>query len=388
MMSVQSSLSMGAIYQFGSEEQKSKYLPRMAKGELVGCFGLTEPNHGSDPSGMETWAEDVGDGEILLNGSKTWISSSPYADLAVVWARCKWDNKVRGYIVEKGTKGFSCPAIKNKTMLRASVTGSIFLEDVRVKRDESLLPHAKPGLGAPFECLNNARYGITWGAIGALEACIAEARQYALDRKQFKKPLAAFQLVQKKLADASTEASLGLLASLQVGRAKEAGEWSPEMVSLVKRNNCFKALTHSRILVSRTVLDMHNDGDSNILQLEILGGNAASDEYHLPRHAHNLHVVHTCKARITMGRVYANMSDLQTKAHTTFMVSVRTEELTVSCFNKIICSPWQSAYRRTSLLLNITNFPSFCNMFYMFIVHERLCNDHNSLAYNNALTMY
>ena len=210
MMSVQSSLSMGSIYQFGTEAQKEKYLPRMAKGELVGCFGLTEPNHGSDPSGMETWAEDVGDGEILLNGSKTWISSSPYADLAVVWARCKWDSKVRGFIVEKGTKGFSCPPIKHKTMLRASVTGSIFLEDVRVKRDESLMPHSKPGLGAPFECLNNARFGIAWGAIGALEACIAEARQYSLDRKQFKKPLAGFQLVQKKLADASTEASLGL----------------------------------------------------------------------------------------------------------------------------------------------------------------------------------
>lgn len=275
MMSVQSSLSMGSIYQFGTEAQKEKYLPRMAKGELVGCFGLTEPNHGSDPSGMETWAEDVGDGEILLNGSKTWISSSPYADLAVVWARCKWDNKVRGFIVEKGTKGFSCPPIKHKTMLRASVTGSIFLEDVRVKRDESLMPHSKPGLGAPFECLNNARFGIAWGAIGALEACIAEARQYSLDRKQFKKPLAGFQLVQKKLADASTEASLGLLAALQLGRAKDAGSWSPEMVSLCKRNNCYKALSNSRIL------------------MEILGGNAASDEYHIPRHAHNLHVVHT-----------------------------------------------------------------------------------------------
>lgn len=195
--------------------------------------------------------------------------------MAVIWARCKWDNKVRGFLVEKGTKGFACPPIKHKTMLRASVTGSIFLEDVRVKMDDSLLPHAKPGLGSPFECLNSARYGISWGVVGALEACIAEARQYSLDRKQFKKPLAAFQLVQKKIADASTEASLGLLASLQLGRAKDAGTWSPEMVSLVKRNNCYKALTQSRIL------------------LEIFGGNAASDEYHCPRHAANLHICST-----------------------------------------------------------------------------------------------
>lgn len=250
MMSVQSSLCMGAINQFGTSSQKEKFLPRMAKGELLGCFGLTEPNHGSDPSGMETVAEDTGDNEITLNGSKTWISTSPYAQVAVVWARCKWDNKVRGFLVEEGTKGFSCPPIKNKLMLRASVTGSIFLEDVKVKRDESLMPFSKPGLGAPFECLNSARYGITWGAIGALEACIAETRQYSLDRKQFNKPLAGFQLVQKKIADAATEASLGLLASIQLGRAKDSKQWSPEMVSLVKRNNCGKALQHARTLVS------------------------------------------------------------------------------------------------------------------------------------------
>jgi len=250
MMSVQSSLCMGAINQFGTEAQKEKFLPGMAKGEILGCFGLTEPNHGSDPSGMETVAEDTGDNEITLNGSKTWISTSPYADVAVVWARCKWDNKVRGFLVEKGTKGFSCPPIKNKLMLRASVTGSIFLEDVKVKRDDSLMPRSKPGLGAPFECLNSARFGITWGAIGALESCIAETRQYSLDRKQFNKPLAGFQLVQKKIADAATEASLGLLASIQLGRAKDAKQWTPEMVSLVKRNNCGKALQHSRILVS------------------------------------------------------------------------------------------------------------------------------------------
>lgn len=197
------------------------------------------------------------------------------SDVAVIWARCKWDNKVRGFLVEKGTKGFSCPPIKNKTMLRASVTGSIFLEDVRLKMDDSLLPRAKPGLGSPFECLNSARFGISWGIVGALEACIAEARQYALDRKQFKKPLAAFQLVQKKIADASTEASLSLLAALQLGRAKDAGTWSPEMVSLVKRNNCYKTLMHSRIL------------------LEIFGGNAASDEYRCARHSQNAAVVFT-----------------------------------------------------------------------------------------------
>lgn len=275
IMSVQSSLSMGAINQFGTDAQKERWLPGMAKGEIVGCFGLTEPDHGSDPSHMETVAEDTGDGEIILNGSKTWISSSPYADVAVVWARAKWDNKVRGFLVAKGTKGFSCPPIKNKLMLRASATGSIFLDNVRVKRDESLLPRARPGLGAPFECLNSARYGITWGAIGGLEACIAEARQYALDRKQFNKPLAAFQLIQQKLVAASTEASLGLMASLQLGRAKDAGTWTPEMVSIVKRNNCGKALEHARSL------------------LDILGGNAASDEYHLGRHAANLHVVNT-----------------------------------------------------------------------------------------------
>lgn len=275
IMSVQSSLVMGPINQFGTDAQKEKYLPGLARGELVGCFGLTEPNHGSDPSGMETTAVDQGDGTVVLNGSKTWISNSPYADVFVIWAKCKWDGKVRGFVLEKGTNGLSAPAIKNKSMLRASVTGSIFLEDVTVKMDDALLPHARPGLGAPFECLNSARYGIGWGAMGALEACIAEARQYALDRKQFHKPLASFQLVQKKLVDAMTESTLGLHASLALGRAKDAGTWSPEMVSLVKRNNCGKALAHARTL------------------LEIFGGNAASDEYATARHAANLHVVNT-----------------------------------------------------------------------------------------------
>ncbi|CAO1637302.1 unnamed protein product [Sympodiomycopsis kandeliae] len=276
IMSVQSSLAMGAINQFGTDAQKERWLPGMAKGELVGCFGLTEPNHGSDPAGMETVAEDVGDGEIALNGSKTWISSSPYADVAVVWARCKWDNKVRGFIVAKGTKGFTCPPIKNKIQLRASVTGSIFLDDVRVKRDESLLSRGKPGLGGPFECLNSARYGISWGALGALEACIDDATQYALDRTQFKKPLAAFQLVQKKLTDATTEAALGFGSCLLVGRAKdEKNEWNPQMVSLVKRNSTVKALQQARLLQ------------------EIFGGNAAEDTCNVSRHVHNLEVVQT-----------------------------------------------------------------------------------------------
>ncbi|PWN29017.1 acyl-CoA dehydrogenase domain-containing protein [Jaminaea rosea] len=276
MMSVQSSLAMGAINQFGSEAQKEKYLPRMAKGELVGCFGLTEPNHGSDPAGMETVAEDKGDGTFVLNGSKTWISSSPYADVCVIWARCKWDDKVRGFLVDKGTKGLSCPPIKNKIQLRASVTGSIFLEDVVVKRDESLLPLARPGLGSPFECLNSARYGIAWGALGALESCITESTQYALDRKQFKKPLAAFQLVQKKIVDAHTEAALGFAGCMLLGRAKDnKGEWCPQQVSMLKRNSTRKALEHARILQ------------------EILGGNCSADEYGLNRHVANLGVVNT-----------------------------------------------------------------------------------------------
>ncbi|CAO1631678.1 unnamed protein product [Parajaminaea phylloscopi] len=276
IMSVQSSLAMGAIYQFGTDAQKEKYLPRMAKGELVGCFGLTEPNHGSDPAGMETTAVDSGDGHFILNGSKTWISSSPYADVCVIWARCKWDDKVRGFLVDKGTKGLSCPPIKNKIQLRASVTGSIFLEDVKVKQEESLLSRAKPGLGGPFECLNSARYGISWGALGALEACVDEATQYALDRKQFKKPLAGFQLVQKKLVDAHTEAALGFAGCMLLGRAKdEKGGWSPQQVSMMKRNSTTKALAHARILQ------------------EIFGGNCSADEYAINRHVANLGVVNT-----------------------------------------------------------------------------------------------
>ncbi|KAL4253670.1 acyl-CoA dehydrogenase family protein [Abortiporus biennis] len=270
--SVQSSLVMHPINEFGSEAQKEKYLPRLAKGEIIGCFGLTEPNHGSDPAGMETVAEEV-DGGFVLNGAKTWISNAPVADLFVVWARCKWDNKVRGFLLEKGMKGLSAPAIKHKLALRCSLTGSIFMDSVNVGHD-ALLPKTK-GLGAPFSCLNSARYGISWGAIGALEDCLARARTYALERHQFDKPLAAFQLVQKKLTDAHTEIALGLQASLQVGRLKDAGKYSLEMISMVKRNNAGKALEHSRRL------------------LDILGGNACSDEYHIGRHVANLQVVNT-----------------------------------------------------------------------------------------------
>ncbi|KAL1710141.1 acyl-CoA dehydrogenase/oxidase [Schizophyllum commune] len=270
--SVQSSLVMHPIYEFGTEAQKEKYLPRLAKGELVGAFGLTEPNHGSDPGSMETTAEEV-DGGFILNGSKTWISNAPVADVFIIWANCKWDNKIRGFIVDKGLKGLSAPPIKNKIALRASLTGSIFMDSVRVGQD-ALLPKTK-GLGSPFSCLNSARYGISWGVMGALEDCLIRAREYALERTQFKRPLASFQLVQKKLADAHTEIALGQLASLQVGRLKDAGQAAPEMISMVKRNNCGKALAHSRIL------------------LDILGGNGCTDEYHIGRHVNNLQVANT-----------------------------------------------------------------------------------------------
>ncbi|KAG1794398.1 acyl-CoA dehydrogenase/oxidase [Suillus plorans] len=270
--SVQSSLVMHPINEFGTEAQKERYIPRLAKGEIVGCFGLTEPNHGSDPAGMETTAEET-DGGFVLNGSKTWISNAPVADIFVIWARCKWDGKVRGFLLEKGLKGLEAPAIKNKVALRASLTGSIFMDSVRVGHD-ALLPHGQ-GLSAPFSCLNSARYGISWGVMGALEDCIQKTLAYALERKQFKRPLASFQLVQKKLVDAQTEVALGLQASLQVGRLKDASKLAPEMISMVKRNNCGKALQHSRVI------------------LDILGGNAASDEYHVGRHVANLQVVNT-----------------------------------------------------------------------------------------------
>ncbi|KAJ3212312.1 hypothetical protein HDU82_002682 [Entophlyctis luteolus] len=270
-MSVQSSLVMYPIYAYGSEEQRQKYLPDLATGKLVGCFGLTEPNHGSDPGSMETTAKKTADG-YLLNGSKMWITNSPIADVFVVWG--KLDGVIRGFILEKGMKGLSAPKIDGKFSLRASVTGSIFMDDVHVPA-ANILPNVS-GLKGPFGCLNNARYGISWGALGAAEACLAQARTYALERKQFGGPLARFQLIQKKFADALTEITLGLHASLQVGRLKDAdGKLAPEMVSLVKRNNVGKALA-----IAREMRD-------------VLGGNGIQDEYHIIRHVMNLEAVNT-----------------------------------------------------------------------------------------------
>ncbi|KAJ7496924.1 acyl-CoA dehydrogenase domain-containing protein [Mycena latifolia] len=270
--SVQSSLVMHPIHEFGSQAQKDKFLPRLAKGEIIGAFGLTEPNHGSDPAGMETTAEET-DGGFIINGSKTWISNAPVADVFVIWARCKWDSKIRGFLLEKGMKGLSAPPIKNKIALRVSLTGSVFMDSVQVSHD-SLLPTSM-GLASPFSCLNSARFGISWGVMGALEDCIDRALAYALERHQFKRPLASFQLVQKKLVDAQTEAALGLLACLQVGRLKDAGALSPNMISMIKKNNCGKALQHARAV------------------LDIFGGNACADEYHVGRHAANLQVTNT-----------------------------------------------------------------------------------------------
>ncbi|KAI0002199.1 acyl-CoA dehydrogenase domain-containing protein [Russula compacta] len=270
--SVQSSLVMHPINTFGTDAQKQKYLPALAKGELIGCFGLTEPNHGSDPAGMDTTVEEIVGG-FVLRGSKTWITNAPVADIFIIWARCKWDGKVRGFILEKGMQGLSAPKINNKLALRVSITGSIFMDNVKVPQD-ALMPGAV-GLGAALACLDSARYGISWGVMGALEACLTQAREYALERHQFERPLASFQLVQKKLADAHTEIALGLQASLRVGRLKDAGRAAPEMVSIVKRNNCGKALHHARVL------------------LDILGGNATADEYHIGRHVGNLQVTNT-----------------------------------------------------------------------------------------------
>ena len=270
-MSVQSSLVMYPIYAYGTEAQRQKYLPGLAKGDLIGAFGLTEPNAGSDPASMETRAVKKGD-KYILNGSKTWISNSPIADVFVVWAKTE-DGEIRGFILEKGMAGLTAPPIHGKFSLRASITGMIMMEDVAVPT-ENLLPNVK-GLKGPFGCLNNARYGISWGSMGAAEFCVAQAREYALNRKQFGVPLASFQLVQKKLADAVSEISLGLLASLQVGRLKDQGKIAPEMVSIVKRNNCGKALA-----IARECRD-------------ILGGNGIADEYHIIRHAANLEAVNT-----------------------------------------------------------------------------------------------
>ena len=269
-MSVQSSLVMHPIYSYGSEEQREKFLPKLATGEWVGCFGLTEPDHGSDPGSMITRAEKT-DGGYLLNGAKMWITNSPIADLAVVWA--KLDGKIRGFIVERGMKGFETPKIEGKFSLRASITGSISLNDVEVP-EENLLPNVK-GLSGPFGCLNKARYGIAWGSMGAAEFCWHAARQYTLDRKQFGRPLAANQLIQKKLADMQTEISLGLQGCLQMGRLMDDDACPVELISLMKRNNCGKALD-----VARHARDMH-------------GGNGISDEYHVIRHVMNLETVNT-----------------------------------------------------------------------------------------------
>jgi glutaryl-CoA dehydrogenase len=273
MMSVQSSLVMYPIEAYGSEAQKTKYLPKLATGEWIGCFGLTEPDAGSDPGGMKTRAEKVADGYRLI-GSKMWISNSPIADVFIVWAKsAAHDNEIRGFILEKGMAGLSAPKIGGKLSLRASITGEVVMDGVIVP-EENLLPHVS-GLKGPFGCLNRARYGIAWGVMGAAEDCWHRARQYTLDRKQFGRPLAATQLVQKKLADMQTEITLGLQAALRVGRLFEEGRAAPEAISLIKRNNCGKALD-----IARVARDMH-------------GGNGIQIEYHVMRHAANLETVNT-----------------------------------------------------------------------------------------------
>ncbi|WP_148253864.1 acyl-CoA dehydrogenase [Aidingimonas lacisalsi] len=270
-MSVQSSLVMYPIHAFGSEAQRDTYLPKLASGEWVGCFGLTEPDHGSDPGGMSTRARRTESG-WRLNGAKTWITNSPIADVFVVWARDEEDI-LRGFILEKGMKGLSAPKIDGKFSLRASITGQIVMEDVEVG-DEQRLPNVQ-GFKGPFSCLNRARYGIAWGSMGAAEACWHAAREYTLERKQFGRPLAANQLIQKKLADMQTEIALGLQAALRVGRMIDDDQLVPETISLIKRNNCGKALD-----VARAARDMH-------------GGNGISDEYHVIRHVMNLEAVNT-----------------------------------------------------------------------------------------------
>jgi glutaryl-CoA dehydrogenase len=271
MASVQSSLVMYPIHAFGTEAQRQKYLPKLATGEWIGCFGLTEPDHGSDPGSMVTRARKV-DGGYLVSGAKMWITNSPAATVFVVWAKTD-DGVIRGFVLEKGMKGLSAPKIEGKFSLRASVTGEIVMDEVFVP-DENLLPNVS-GLKGPFSCLNNARYGISWGALGAAEACWHAARTYTLERKQFGRPLAANQLIQKKLVDMQTEITLGLHACLRLGRLKDEGRAAPEMISLLKRNNCGKALD-----IARVARDMH-------------GGNGVSDEYGVIRHVLNLEAVNT-----------------------------------------------------------------------------------------------
>ena len=276
-MSVQSSLVMYPIYAFGTAAQRKKFLPKLVSGDWIGCFGLTEPDHGSDPGGMETRAAKVAGG-WRLHGSKMWITNSPIADVFIVWAKAygnadETDGKIRGFILENGMAGLSAPAIEGKFSLRASSTGEIVMDEVFVP-DENLLPGAS-GLGGPFACLNRARYGISWGALGAAEFCWHAARQYTLDRHQFGRPLAANQLIQFKLANMLTDISLGLQGALRVGRLWDAGKATPEMISLIKRNSCAKALD-----IARAARDMH-------------GGNGISDEFHVIRHVMNLEAVNT-----------------------------------------------------------------------------------------------
>lgn len=288
-MSVQSSLVMGGIHEFGTEEQKEKFLPEMAKGKLLGAFGLTEPNHGSDPGSMESVAKPhpTKKGYLSLSGSKTWITNSPIADVLLVWAKLQETGKIRGFLVERkdcppGT--LETPAIKNKNGLRASITGMIHLEDCPVP-EANMFPEVE-GLRGPFSCLNSARYGIALGVVGALEDCISRTRTYALERRQFKNnPIAKYQLVQKKLADAATDAAYGTLAAIQVGRLKDEGKATPEMISMVKRQNCDRALQNARVLQ------------------EVFGGNAVSDEYGIGRHVANLFVTQT----------YEGQSDIHSK---------------------------------------------------------------------------
>ncbi|ESO01494.1 hypothetical protein HELRODRAFT_187113 [Helobdella robusta] len=274
-MSVQSSLVMHPINAYGTEVQKEKFLPKLARGELIGAFGLTEPNHGSDPGGMECRASyDEKNKCYVLHGTKSWITNSPIADVFIVWAKSfAHGNKIKGFILERGMEGLTTPQIHGKFSLRASITGQIAMDSVKVP-EENLLPHAT-GLGGPFGCLNNARYGIAWGVIGAAEFCFHTARQYVLDRMQFKRPLAKNQLIQKKLADMMTEITLAQQACLQVGRLKDKGLAAPEMISLIKRNNCGKCID-----IARNARDM-------------LGGNGIADEYHVIRHVMNLEAVNT-----------------------------------------------------------------------------------------------
>ncbi len=271
-MSVQSSLVMHPIHAYGTEAQRQAYLPRLATGEIIGCFGLTEPDHGSDPGGMKARAEKI-DGGYRLTGSKMWITNSPIADIFIVWAKAAPDDRIRGFILEKGMAGLSAPKIEGKFSLRASITGEIVMDGVEVP-EENLLPNVA-GLKGPFGCLNRARYGIAWGALGAAEFCWHAARNYTLERKQFGRPLAANQLIQKKLADMQTEITLGLQTCLRIGRLFDEGKAAPELMSLAKRNSCGKALD-----IARMARDMH-------------GGNGVADEYHVIRHVMNLEAVNT-----------------------------------------------------------------------------------------------